>query len=188
MGSSSVCMSMVGVSRTVFRVVTGTLLAKGATVRVPVWVRGLGGGKQTLRILVRYERHGALATASSSAPAFSSALISAAAGEEYRYTEVSQDVCVLPSVSMTPSVSPSYACPGECVLSLNVSNYRTDGDAREREVVLHSVIALSRLWKLEPIGGGGGEIEIYCDRIIGDDNLAITAFPSGFVYIIVCRR
>ena len=41
-------MIMVGVSGTVFRVVPG-VLNPGDTVRVPIWVRGLGGGKQTLR-------------------------------------------------------------------------------------------------------------------------------------------
>lgn len=41
-------MSMVGVSGTLFRVIPG-VLNPGETLRVPVWVRGLGGGKQTLR-------------------------------------------------------------------------------------------------------------------------------------------
>ena len=30
----------------------------GETARVPVWVRGMGGGKQPIKILVRYERDG----------------------------------------------------------------------------------------------------------------------------------
>ena len=41
-------MSMIGVSGTLFRVFPG-VLDPGDTLRVPVWVRGLGGGKQTLR-------------------------------------------------------------------------------------------------------------------------------------------
>jgi len=149
-----VCMSMVGMSGTVFRVATGGLpgaaAGGGCTVRVPVWVRGLGGGKQTLRVLVRYERQQATGGGGTAVGTES---------QEYRYTEVAQDVCVLPSVSVVPSVSPSYSQPGECILSLNVSNYRTDGSASDREVELHSVVALSRLWRLEPIGGilmGGG--------------------------------
>ena len=141
-GTMGVCMSMVGVSGTVFRVVTGGLAAGGATVRVPVWVRGLGGGKQTLRILVRYERQGTAGTTAAGA-----------SSQDYRYTEVVRDVCVLPSVSVVPSVSPSYSQPGECVLSLTVSNYRTDGEAQHRQVELHSVVALSRLWQLEFVGG-----------------------------------
>lgn len=41
---------------------------------------------------------------------------------------------MLPSVSVLESVAPSYARSGEGVLSLNVSNYRTDADAAHREV------------------------------------------------------
>lgn len=48
-GGDGVCMSMVGVSGTVFRVVKGTLTPNGGSLRVPVWMRGLGGGKQTLK-------------------------------------------------------------------------------------------------------------------------------------------
>lgn len=60
-------------------------------------------------------------------------------GQEYRYVEVYRDICVLPSVSIAPSISPSYSMPGECVLSLNVSNYRTDGEPNDRCIQIHKV-------------------------------------------------
>lgn len=41
---------------------------------------------------------------------------------------------MLPSVSILESVAPSYAHSGQGILSLNVTNYRTDGDAPHREV------------------------------------------------------
>lgn len=149
---AGVCMSMVGVSGTVFRVVTGALPAGGGCVRIPVWVRGLGGGKQRLRILVRYERQrneGVQMTAEDGKNGGLGGML----GENYRFAEVSKELCVLPSIAVTPSVSPSYSRPGECVLSLNVSNYRTDGRAVDRQVELHSVMALSRLWTLKPLEG-----------------------------------
>lgn len=37
----------------------------GGCVQVPIWVRGMGGGKQRLRLLLRYEREGASSSAKS---------------------------------------------------------------------------------------------------------------------------
>lgn len=155
---NGMCMSMVGVSGTVFRVApaggsSSSSLAPGQSLSVPVWVRGLGGGKQTLRLLLRYEREGGVpsssSSSSSSSPQQGSRLLGGSGVEQheqqYRYTHLSHDVCVLPSVAVAPSVSPSYAMPGECVLSLSVTNYRMDGPEEDRRVELHSVRACSSL-------------------------------------------
>lgn len=150
--AGEVCMSMVGVSGTVFRVDpskasssshnSSSSLAPGQSLEVPIWVRGLGGGKQALRLLLRYERAGGLPHPQPPTQARAAAAAAdAGAGEDqqYRYAHVAVDVCVLPSVALAPSVSPSYGRPGECVLSLNATNYRTDGDPGARRVELHSV-------------------------------------------------
>ena len=83
------------------------------------------------RVLVRYERDG---MGMNSGPSMLDS-----DGQEYRYVEVYRDICVLPSVSIAPSISPSYSMPGECVLSLNVSNYRTDGEPNDRSIQIHKV-------------------------------------------------
>lgn len=130
---AEVRMSMVGVSGTVFRVdpakangSSSPFLAPGQTLAVPLWVRGLGGGTQALRLLLRYER-----ATHAQAPAPTMTMMGPDPQRQqqghYRYAHVAAAVCVLPSVAVAPSVSPSYARPGECVLSLNVTNYRADG-------------------------------------------------------------
>lgn len=160
------CMSMVGVSGTVFQILpssppqgTGTgqggSLAPGGSLTVPVWVRGLGGGKQTLRLLIRYQRAGGPSATAAAATRGMGGDYQHQQQQQYRYARVGVDVCVLPSVAVAPSVSPSYARPGECVLSLSVTNYRADGEAQRRRVDLHSVRAVL-CWAFvcaRPLGG-----------------------------------
>jgi hypothetical protein len=72
---------------------------------------------------------------------------------QLRYVRVSREITVLPSVSLHESVAPSYSRSGELVLSLNISNYRTDGTPEEREVTVHKVGPVGGL----PRGEGGND-------------------------------
>lgn len=45
-----------------------------------------------------------------------------------RHAPVSVEMCVLPSLSVAASVLPSYSRRGEYVLSLEATNYRSNGD------------------------------------------------------------
>lgn len=45
-----------------------------------------------------------------------------------RHAPLSVEMCVLPSLSVAASVLPSYSRRGEYVLSLEATNYRSNGD------------------------------------------------------------
>ena len=45
-----------------------------------------------------------------------------------RHAPLSMEMCVLPSLSVAASVLPSYSRRGEYVLSLEATNYRSNGD------------------------------------------------------------
>lgn len=54
---------------------------------------------------------------------------------------MSVEMCVLPSLSVAASVLPSYSRRGEYVLSLEATNYRSNGDEAQgnRHLRIHKV-------------------------------------------------
>lgn len=50
--------ALVGTSGTLMKINLGSRssLAPGEVLRVPIWIRGVGGGKQTLKLLLHYTR------------------------------------------------------------------------------------------------------------------------------------
>jgi len=124
-------------------------LGPGARVELPVWVRPQGGGKQSLKILVRYRR--------ADAPfrrAVSTAFLgasSAGADPWERTLRIDLEVCVSPSLALSIIVNPSYNHKDEYVLSLEMTNYRSDAAAADRNLYIHKVCGISNCWMLEPL-------------------------------------
>ncbi|CAM9817207.1 unnamed protein product [Ectocarpus fasciculatus] len=148
----------VGASGTTLVPPVGVIMP-GESVALPLWVRGRGGGRQTVRMIVRYKR---------APPSSSSAEAGGGEGEGgvvppssdklfrlERHTPVSVEMCVLPSLSVAASVLPSYSRRGEYVLSLEATNYRSNGDETQgnRHLRIHKVCAISRCWRMEPLAG-----------------------------------
>ncbi|KAG5182392.1 ER-golgi trafficking TRAPP I complex 85 kDa subunit-domain-containing protein [Tribonema minus] len=162
----------IGASGTALRLpLPGPLLQPGETRAVTLWVRGRGGGRQALGLLLRYKRGGDGGGGGGGSSGGGATL---AAFE--RFVPVALDLCVLPSLSVAASVLPAYAAPREYVLSLEVTNYRAGGAALpvaaaaaapvgvcapfsdDRDMLVRSVCAVSRYWRMEPLGvrrGGG---------------------------------
>lgn len=74
-----------------------------------------------------------------------------------RHAPVSVEMCVLPSLSVAASVLPSYARRGEYVLSLEATNYRSNGDDvwDNRHFRIHKV-RYRVLSRSRQFGGRGG--------------------------------
>eukprot|EP00586_Coscinodiscus_wailesii_P000359 CAMPEP_0172484228 /NCGR_PEP_ID=MMETSP1066-20121228/11600_1 /TAXON_ID=671091 /ORGANISM="Coscinodiscus wailesii, Strain CCMP2513" /LENGTH=1011 /DNA_ID=CAMNT_0013248591 /DNA_START=206 /DNA_END=3238 /DNA_ORIENTATION=+ len=115
---------------------TGTLmklslkkpLAPGVTTEVDLHFRPTGGGRQDLFLLFRYQNMNDL---------------SSKKALRVRYTRQSIGIAVYPSLTMTASLMPSYWSRSEHVLSVEISNYRSDA-CRNLNVGLGSVIVASR--------------------------------------------
>ncbi|CAM9772442.1 unnamed protein product [Chrysoparadoxa australica] len=124
------------------------VLEPGAVVKIPMWVRGRGGGRHTLRLLLSYKR----AFKETAADAAEAARIS----KFERFVPLTLGICVLPSLSVAASVLPSYTADGEYVLSLELTNYRSPGSAAEEErgIRILKVCSLSRYWHMEPLTTG----------------------------------
>jgi len=142
--ASSCC---VGPSATLFRPFAD-VLAPGAKVELPVWVRPQGGGKQSLKMLIRYRR----ADMPKMKPASKGSFGAESVIDQWERTlRMEKEVCVLPSLAISTSVHPSYNRKDEYVLSLEITNYRSDGQQRDRDLIVHKVCGVSRFWSLEPL-------------------------------------
>ncbi|CAN0333439.1 unnamed protein product, partial [Discosporangium mesarthrocarpum] len=151
----------------------------GETVAIPLWVRGRGGGRQTLRMLLRYKRSLSVTEGTDADGVEREVALEGEGGEEghtsagkavqsfERYSPLCVEMSVLPSLSVSANVLPSYSHRGEYFLSLEATNYRSNGDERggKREINIYKVCAISRCWNMEPLagfmgaessGGGGG--------------------------------
>ena len=137
--------------------------------QVPIWIRGQGAGKQQLRLLLRYSPaevagagagagEGAAATGAgaTAAPPVSSAQCS-------RFVRFSLEVCVLPCMDMSAEIVPRPSAAGEAggydageyLLSLVLTNFRSDGAPHERSLMIHDVCGVSSAWTIEPINVNG---------------------------------
>ncbi|CBJ30639.1 conserved unknown protein [Ectocarpus siliculosus] len=154
----------VGASGTTLAPPVGVIMP-GQSVALPLWVRGRGGGRQTVRMIVRYKR---APPSSSSSPSSAEGgggerdgewgVVSPSSDKLFRlerHAPVSLEMCVLPSLSVAASVLPSYSRRGEYVLSLEATNYRSNGDEAQgnRHLRIHKVCAISRCWRMEPLAG-----------------------------------
>jgi len=102
-------------------------LAVGDEVMLPLWLRGVGGGKQALQLLLQY------GSREPQKPCM-------------RYLRHSCEVCVLPSLHTEVTVTPLQE-DAEYLLSVGLTNFCSDA----LPLVVHDVCALSKLWSVEPL-------------------------------------
>jgi len=105
----------------------------GETLEVPVRMRTSGAGKQEFYMLFRYE------LVDSPSP-------------RHRWLRKMFEVPVYPSLTLSASLLPSYADSLEHILSLQLSNYRTDRPDK-LEVIFETLSLASRRYRLEPLPG-----------------------------------
>lgn len=130
--------SLLGSSGTVICVGRdGVVLGAGAEVNLPVRLRGVGGGKQTLKFLLQYSPEDSTGQATP---------------HTIRYVRHAWEVCVLPSLHMFATVTQLANAPGEYVLSILLTNFCSDnGDTEGCSISIHDVCCLSDTWSIEPL-------------------------------------
>lgn len=145
---------------------------------LPLWLRGDGGGKQTLRLVVQYlpcNGDGVLAkpptkTASWGTGHLAPSVIRAAAAGAgappafARHVRLCAELLVLPSVSVSATVRPSYDRATEHVLSVQLTNYRSDGDVVTRDVRARHICMFSDAWELRPFGTAAEAMDVVKDN------------------------
>ena len=109
----------------------------GEQIDVPVAIRTSGGGTQDFYMLFRYELYTQDDT--SEAP-------------RHRWLKKMYQVPVYPSLSMAASVMPAFAKANEYILSIELTNYRSDRPDN-LQVVLDQLSLASRCYQLVPIPG-----------------------------------
>jgi uncharacterized membrane protein YgcG len=108
----------------------------GETLEVPVLMRTSGAGKQEFYMLFRYDL---METPTSSSP-------------RHRWLRKMFVVPVYPSLTLSASLLPSYSTSPEHILSVQLTNYRTDRPDK-LQVILESLSLASRRYRLEPMPG-----------------------------------
>jgi hypothetical protein len=130
-------------------------------------LQGRGGGRVTLGLLLRYKRQ-PLDQPLGHKPLDKPLEKTLDKFERHVYTGL--ELCVLPSLSVAASVLPSYSAVGEYVLSLEITNYRTDSSTTasstaatatpgdnsvlftdSRDLLMRSVCGISRYWCMAPL-------------------------------------
>mmetsp|Transcript_3605 Transcript_3605/g.4808 ORF Transcript_3605/g.4808 Transcript_3605/m.4808 type:complete len:1429 (+) Transcript_3605:67-4353(+) len=123
--------NLIGCSGTLMKL--DQVLESGDKMVLPIWIRGVGGGKQVIKLLLQYTSQD---------------------GKVVRYIRQSFEVCVLPSLHMFASVSPySALSPSEYILSVVLTNFRTNESNEEdyhgTDLVIHETCCLSKAWSCE---------------------------------------
>ena len=115
----------------------------GEAIEIPVRIRPTGTGRQEFYMLFRYELV-------DEAPA-----TSIASSPEYRWLRKMVEVPVYPSLSVSASAAPSFRSSLDHMLTVEVSNNRTDRPDK-LDLTLDSLVLASRCYRLEPIPGQFG--------------------------------
>mmetsp|Transcript_665 Transcript_665/g.2083 ORF Transcript_665/g.2083 Transcript_665/m.2083 type:complete len:1435 (-) Transcript_665:249-4553(-) len=135
----------------------------GATAEVPVWVKGSAGSQTILLLLTYRSRDG---------------------DEVRRYLRLSFEITVQPSLVVNTRLAASRSTPGECLLSLDLSNARTDGDLEARGIFIQDVVWLSKTWSLEP----ATELPSVVHTVPGDVAVAVAPGERVSLPLRVLRR
>lgn len=118
---------------------TEGVIQPGETVDVPILVRMGGGGKQDFYMLFRYELWKAEGVS-----------------KQHRWLRKKIDVPVYPSLTFTASLMPSFWEKSEHIISVEITNYRTD-QANEPAISLENMSLLSRNYHMQPVEGQLGD-------------------------------
>jgi len=152
---------LVGSSGTLFRIGRdGETLAAGAEVTLPVWLRGAGGGKQTLNMLLQYSPE---PSSGKDAP------------RTVRYVRNAWEVCVLPSIHMFATVAPRAGIAGEYVLTVLLTNFCSNGGkSQECDICIRDICCLSDTWSIQPISSLEGANEDGTQLVRQQESVALS--------------
>lgn len=110
----------------------------GESIEIPVEIQTVGAGKQDFYLLFGYDLVDDVEVAADQA--------------NRRWLRKMFEIQVYPSLSMTARVAPSRSQLGEYLLSLELTNGRSD-QPDNLEVIMHKLSLVSSSYRLEPISG-----------------------------------
>jgi len=113
-----------------------TLLKPGQTVDIPIQIRTSGGGRQDFYMLFRYELF--------------DMITSKLVPTKVRWLRQMFSVAVYPSLTMTASLIPSYGSGSDHILSVEMTNYRSDKQS-DLDIFVNSISVASKLYKVKPL-------------------------------------
>jgi len=114
-------------------------LAPGQTLDIPIEIRTSGGGKQEFYMLFRYEL---FEKSSASKPLPQKA--------KTRWLRKMVSVAVYPSLTLTASITPSFSNKKDCILSVEMTNYRSDKETAI-EIVVDKISIASKNYVIKPL-------------------------------------
>lgn len=138
---TSFCMGPTG---TLMRVPLGTanVLYPGQTVDIPIEVRTSGGGRQDFYMLFRYELFDATGTSSNAC----------STSPKLRWLRKISSIAVYPSLTVTASLMPSHLKKYDHILSIEMTNYRSDTQSK-LDIILDKVCVASKRYSIKPMAG-----------------------------------
>jgi len=133
--------------------VKSDVISPGQTVEVPVHVRTSGGGRQELYMLFRYEL--------SNGDVVSTALNSSSpSSSKQKWLRKMISVPVYPSLTLSAVLMPSYWKKREHILSIEMTNYRSDRQT-SLEINLDKICIASRYYRVQQLPDQLGESDLY---------------------------
>jgi hypothetical protein len=124
---------------------TPGVLEPGESVDIPIIIRTADGGNHDFYMLYRYELYAPASSSSSKA--------------KRRWLQDMFHVPASPSLTLTASLMPSFWKQHEYVLSVEMTNYRSDKSS-ELDVVLDKLCILSRHYRMELLEGQLGAFKM----------------------------
>lgn len=122
---------------------TPGVLQPGESVDIPIIIRTADGGNHDFYMLYRYELWNPASTPT---------------GAKQRWLQDMLHVPASPSLTLTASLMPSFWKQHEYVLSVEMTNYRSDKSS-ELDVILDKLCILSRHYKMELLEGQLGVVK-----------------------------
>mmetsp|Transcript_143 Transcript_143/g.202 ORF Transcript_143/g.202 Transcript_143/m.202 type:complete len:2064 (-) Transcript_143:174-6365(-) len=126
-----------------------SFLSPGSTVNVPIQVRSSGGGKQQFYMLFRYESimedSEKKSSDRSNSEAFSSTSVNT-----IRWLKKTMTVSVSPSLTVTASITPYFWRHRDHLLSVEISNYRSDSG--NLDIKLDKICVAGKYYQVKPLG------------------------------------
>jgi len=116
------------------------ILSPGETVDIPIQIRTSGGGRQDCYMLFRYELYEQSSSEVSRTP-FSS---------KCRWLRNMVSVAVYPSLTVTASLMPFHGRMNDHILSVEMTNYRSDKQS-ENEINVNNISIVSKHYSVKPL-------------------------------------
>jgi hypothetical protein len=124
-------------------------LEPGEAINIPIWLRGVGGGKQSLKVLLQYTPRESMSRSSVRYVHFEREVscrgLCTFVSETARILMFClKQICILPSLQVFASLAPCAQQYSQFILSMVVTNFRADGNEnRTEEILLKDVSIVS---------------------------------------------